>query len=359
MISFVKGKFNFLASFCIVALFFLIVAIITAQYMYRKIKKYSNAKILSHSQDNLLLLFMCALTAVLGLYLYVDFPGGPQGQPQPDKDTYAVTPNDFYGLYDIHVDKVIGLGHLNEEGWWDFQRLALFQNDIAICPECNDEYFATVVMQSVPASGQFRVSGDDNQTATFENNKGRITLNGKIRDVNKTLNELEFQPTCILDKKNAMELNVTFYQKRELQQVPQSTLESAHNKRYRVNLNLDSGVSRLYRGKLYEEAVNRKEGQNYFKPVSSVNDVKLQFTFPYSKGCAPIAVTADANGVFETNLTLLNTSIPYTIRIQATKPSFDPISVDYFVGGYPTAVKVELGSFIFVKSDTASTLLQP
>ena len=86
MISFVKGKFNFLASFCIVALFFLIVAIITAQYMYRKIKKYSNAKILSHSQDNLLLLFMCALTAVLGLYLYVDFPGGPQGQPQPDKD---------------------------------------------------------------------------------------------------------------------------------------------------------------------------------------------------------------------------------------------------------------------------------
>lgn len=40
MISFVKGKFNFLAAFSIVALFFILVAIMTAQYMYKKIKKY-------------------------------------------------------------------------------------------------------------------------------------------------------------------------------------------------------------------------------------------------------------------------------------------------------------------------------
>ena len=40
MISFVKGKFNFLAAFCIVAFFFIMVAIMTSQYMYKKIKKY-------------------------------------------------------------------------------------------------------------------------------------------------------------------------------------------------------------------------------------------------------------------------------------------------------------------------------
>ena len=41
MISFVKGKFNFLAAFCIVALFFIAVATMNAQYMYKKIRKFN------------------------------------------------------------------------------------------------------------------------------------------------------------------------------------------------------------------------------------------------------------------------------------------------------------------------------
>lgn len=40
MINFVKGKFNFLAAFCIVAFFFMLVAIITSQYMKKKINKF-------------------------------------------------------------------------------------------------------------------------------------------------------------------------------------------------------------------------------------------------------------------------------------------------------------------------------
>lgn len=39
------------------------------------------------------------------------------------------------------------------------------------------------------------------------------------------------------------------------------------------------------------------------------------------------------------------------IRVGATKTNFDPISIDYFVGGYPNSVKVELGPLIFIKGD--------
>lgn len=62
MIGFVKAKFNFLAAFCVVAFFFCMVAILTAQYMYRKIKKY-NTLIFSHRNDKYLfaLLVLCTL----------------------------------------------------------------------------------------------------------------------------------------------------------------------------------------------------------------------------------------------------------------------------------------------------------
>jgi hypothetical protein len=86
MISFVKGKFNFLAAFCIVALFFLSVAIMNARYMYKKIKKY-NTKILSHRRDDILLFFMLSFTIILGLLLKFGMPEGPKGMPQPEIST--------------------------------------------------------------------------------------------------------------------------------------------------------------------------------------------------------------------------------------------------------------------------------
>lgn len=80
MISFVKGKFNFLAAFCIVALFFITVAIMNAYYMYKKIKKY-NTRILSHKRDDLLLFFMVVFTVALGIACKVGMPEGPKGMP--------------------------------------------------------------------------------------------------------------------------------------------------------------------------------------------------------------------------------------------------------------------------------------
>lgn len=62
------------------------------------------------------------------------------------------------------------------------------------------------------------------------------------------------------------------------------------------------------------------------------------------------------NGIFEFNMTVLNSSIPYTMRLHASKPLFNDIDSDYFVGGYPTTDRVELGSFLFYAPDTASKL---
>lgn len=82
MISFVKGKFNFLAAFCIVAIFFIAVAIMNARYMYKKIKKY-NTRILSHRRDDTILIFMLFFTLMAGILVKVALPEGPQGMPKP------------------------------------------------------------------------------------------------------------------------------------------------------------------------------------------------------------------------------------------------------------------------------------
>lgn len=55
-------------------------------------------------------------------------------------------------------------------------------------------------------------------------------------------------------------------------------------------------------------------------------------------------------------MTLLNQTIPYTMSIQATKPGFQPIVVDHFVGGYPITDKVELGAFAFYQIDDKGIL---
>ena len=80
MISFVKGKFNFLSAFCIVALIFITVAIMNAHYMYKKIRKF-NTKILSHRRDDTLLIFMIGFTVVLGVLVKLGMPDGPKGMP--------------------------------------------------------------------------------------------------------------------------------------------------------------------------------------------------------------------------------------------------------------------------------------
>lgn len=123
MISFVKGKFNFLAAFCIVAIFFNLVTIMTSFYMYKKIKKY-HTLILSHRNDNTILAFMLIFTVSLGGFLAWKMPQGPQGMPQPVRSQVEIATD--WTTYDLTVDRSIGLGSLNLEGWWNFDRISIF-----------------------------------------------------------------------------------------------------------------------------------------------------------------------------------------------------------------------------------------
>jgi hypothetical protein len=50
-------------------------------------------------------------------------------------------------------------------------------------------------------------------------------------------------------------------------------------------------------------------------------------------------------------MTILNGTIPYLMKIHAEKPNYPPIVFDYFVGGYPRAHNVDMGSFAFYVSD--------
>ena len=80
--------------------------------------------------------------------------------------------------------------------------------------------------------------------------------------------------------------------------------------------------------------------------------MKVQVSMPYFKGCSVQTITSDTHGIFEFNMTVLNYTIPYTMRLEATKTNFDNIGVDYFVGGYPNTDIVELGTFSFYKGDS-------
>lgn len=126
MISFVKGKFNFLAAFCIVALIFITVAIMNAHYMYKKIRK-MNTFILIHRTDNTLLGFMIGFTIVLGIFANQSLPDKPQGIPQPDISKAVIQTNLFdQSLYKI--DRSFGIGQLSEDGWWNFDRIDIFKS---------------------------------------------------------------------------------------------------------------------------------------------------------------------------------------------------------------------------------------
>ena len=150
MISFVKGKFNFLAAFCIVALIFILVAIMNARYMYKKIRKF-NTRILSHRRDDTVLVFMVIFTVILALLVKLGMPEGPKGMPQP---AFKEVPNINGYLTSLSDERVAGIGALNEEGWWNFDRIDLFKS-------LDDSYifekYAKFVIKSTPLDGEFRV----------------------------------------------------------------------------------------------------------------------------------------------------------------------------------------------------------
>ena len=194
MISFVKGKFNFLSAFSIVAFFFTMVAIMTSQYMYRKIKKYQT-QILSHKNDNYLFILMVVFTLGFTGLLLVGIPEGPRGMPQPQHTESLFSLEDDWVLYDLHVDRTVGLGQINEEGWFNFERLSLYQISYYSNQSTNfsnlnftnlfrqDLVNVEVTIQSVPV-GEFNFNPIFNNTAKYDSKAGSIRLYGTIDEVN-------------------------------------------------------------------------------------------------------------------------------------------------------------------------------
>ena len=73
----------------------------------------------------------------------------------------------------------------------------------------------------------------------------------------------------------------------------------------------------------------------------------MLISVPYSPKCMPFLANIDESGIFEFKMPLLNNSIPYAIRIEAARQgSYESLSLDQFVGGYPITDTVELGNFI-------------
>lgn len=75
---------------------------------------------------------------------------------------------------------------------------------------------------------------------------------------------------------------------------------------------------------------------------------------PFSNKCPAQVVKVGNGGVIEFNMTILNQSIPYTLRVTAERKNYQPIVFDYFVGGYPNAERVEMGVYVFYVADTKS-----
>lgn len=219
MISFVKGKFNFLAAFCIVAIIFITVAIMNARYMYKKIKKF-NTRILSHKRDDLLLGFMIGFTLVLTTLMFFAKTEGPQGMPQPQH----VELSSYADLYSLENNRTLGIGRLDEEGWWNFERIDIFKS---LDDSLIFEKHADVKIASIPANGEFRLTNNlsgKNITASVENREGSIIIKGTTSEVEEALAYLEFRPGCIFDPNLSLELNFTIStQSRELQSTNSTT----------------------------------------------------------------------------------------------------------------------------------------
>lgn len=205
MISFVKSKFDFLAAFSIVGFFFMLVAVISTLYMYKKVST-KKTQIFSHKNDNWLLALLIAFTIVMSTLTAVTMPNAPQGPPQPDESSVLTT---YFEMYDAEINRQVSIGSINEEGWLTFERISLYQLDDANCPDCNDMFSVTVEIVGKP-SGEFRVNGEHNNTFKYLAAQSKAVMSGKANDVNKTLGELEYRAGCITDPTNELQINVTF-----------------------------------------------------------------------------------------------------------------------------------------------------
>lgn len=99
--------------------------------------------------------------------------------PQPDKSTFKLNHEELLRFYDLHLDRDIGLGSINDEGWWNFERLSLFQSS-----SDSDNIRVEVSISAYP-SGEFKIEGGaNNLTTTIDNKHSHVVISGRTNDVN-------------------------------------------------------------------------------------------------------------------------------------------------------------------------------
>jgi hypothetical protein len=81
------------------------------------------------------------------------------------------------------VDRTIGLGSINDEGWFNFERVQLTSSDGIGFTETS----VSVTIQSVPPTGEYKFSGENTTSVQIDNKVGRTTISGKTSVVNAQL----------------------------------------------------------------------------------------------------------------------------------------------------------------------------
>ena len=155
-----------------------------AHYMNKKLKRFST-KILSHKRDDLLLGFMIGFTVVLSVVCYFSSPEGPQGVLKP-ASLYSNITNPK--LLELHEERTIGIGQLDEDGWWNFDKIDIFKT---IDDSIIFEKHAEITINSFPSDGEFRILDDtlvqQNKSLKIENEKGKIVIKGTTSQVEVAL----------------------------------------------------------------------------------------------------------------------------------------------------------------------------
>jgi hypothetical protein len=76
-----------------------------------------------------------------------------------------------------------------------------------------------------------------------------------------------------------------------------------------------SGYKRKYRAKFVEENTGATGPSNYFRDLNNTSDIKVNVLVPYFKSCEPLSVSIDNHGIIEFNMTILNGTIPYLMKV--------------------------------------------
>lgn len=85
--------------------------------------------------------------------------------------------------------------------------------------------------------------------------------------------------------------------------------ETVIEKSYKIDLQMNSGLERSFRGKVLDE--NNKE----FTLATERAAVNVAVITPYFRSCSSKSVSIDSNGIFTFKMPIINNSLPYVMEV--------------------------------------------